>query len=247
VDRNATLAEFVKANHLHGDFLLPGRPAKLDQSRTIGDIVQSQDPTVQSDVLTLEYVPSPTFRLDLSRLDKNARQHQTYEEATSTYKEENITYTEKLLGLHEYSGREMRFLSWINGNGEMNVYVVNGNNLESICLQNGKSTVFPTAVYGTTGPSNFENIAAGQDTPQFFKTILNPEGAGKGEAGNKIYLVKEPTADKPFGYIGFKYDNNTYRCTYSENGEYVVISLTPIIIPRPTLIPPYSSTYSRGR
>jgi hypothetical protein len=224
VGRNDTLAELNK----NGYFLLPGRPAKLDQSRTIGDIVQSQDPTVQSDVLTLEYVPSPTFRLDLSLLNTNDlpefRRLDLLLDPTFTYERRTIImdnrrkcreYVKNKLGLPKDRNIKMDLLACRpNRLNRVLLYVTNGDNLEF--LYNVPINEVPrVSYYGTMDPIIFKMFKAGDDIPVFLNGSLNAK-FGK-------VVENKPSTDNS-GCMVINCDNNFYRCVYIDN-EYVVVSI----------------------
>ena len=71
VRRDDTLAKLNKKGAIFDYFLLPGKSEILNQLRTIGDILEEQDPTGESDVLTLLHVRSTTSWLDPSLLNTN--------------------------------------------------------------------------------------------------------------------------------------------------------------------------------
>ena len=247
VGRNDTLAElnknvdFLLPGTPDGDFLLPGIPATLDQSRVIGDILREQDPTGESDVLTLEYVRCTytMFRLDFSLLDTNSipernfyslaldpeYENQFLKESRETkikYREECRQYVENKLGLLKDLNIKMNLLATKRENGIF-LYVTNGDSLHTLCRVPINEMPRVLLYCGKMDPTIFKMLEEDDDFPVRLDGSLNAKFGKviKNISNAKFGKVIQHISD--WNLITIDCDDIPYTCIYSDN-EYVLIS-----------------------
>ena len=241
VRRDDTLGGFIKANGLFGQFALLGKSVTLNELdvRTIGDIInqnQVEGTTQESDVLTLQYTPYPTFSLDLSLVPKADKEtYLTYQQATPTYKEQHIKDTEQCLGVPEDSGREMRFVSFSHP-GEMRLSVTDGNSTHCVWSKSTSSNVSSNllpAVYRRISIKVGEGISLSPLEELLKRIKIEAEQVtGRKQQVSPVSDLREPTTENHFGDFFFWYGETClFRCVHIKNdteNEYVLeYVLTP--------------------
>jgi len=228
VRRDDTLAKLNKKGAIFDYFLLPGKSEILNQLRTIGNILEEQDPTGESDVLTLLHVRSTTSWLDPSLLNTNDlpvfgsddfyidpkdRDHYDYRKIHATKmdnRRQSIEYVADKL-LTKDSSIQINLLA---RKSEYRVffYVSNGDDLYHLCsvpINEAPRVLY----YGTMDPTIFKMFKEDDDIPVFLNASLDAK-------------FGKVTHNQPYcGQMTFNCDNIRYKCIYIDN-KYVVASIS---------------------